>query len=524
MNLNNIFKKKFLFITFLFFFSFLFNQYYGNRGVFPTDSFSHFDTGYRILIGEYPFKDYWIVSGPVIDYIQSLFFYLFGINWQAYVFHASLFNSILTIATFLILMSFNLTIIYSFIYSILFSILAYPVSGTPFVDLHSTFFSLLSIYSLIMAIKKEKAIYWILFPVLLGLAFFSKQVPTMYIAICIFIILFLFSILKKKFYWIKYSLLGTFLFFILIFLVGYISGIKFNSFLEQYIYYPQSVGESRFKSFNFTFRGVVDHFKYIYLAILPIFYLNLKKLFFEKNYLKKNDFYYFLCIFFLTFSLIVHQLLTKNQTFIFFLIPILMAFSHINLNLYNISQSRVIFSCMILICTIIVIKYHLRFNENRKFHELSQVNFELTIPAKNISRKFVGLKWITPKFKENPRQEIEFLNEAKFYLNKDDRNKMLITNYSFFSAILDQKFFSPSRWWHGDGSSYPKKNNQYFIKFKNLWIDLVKKNDVKVIYTIFSSENPNIVYKYIDKNCFIETKVTKFLRSYELKSCDEING
>ena len=51
-----------------------------------------------------------------------------------------------------------------------------------------------------------------------------------------------------------------------------------------------------------------------------------------------------------------------------------------------------------------------------------------------------------------------------------------------------------------------------------------KKNDVKVIYTIFSSENPNIVYKYIDKNCFIETKVTKFLRSYELKSCDEING
>ena len=90
-------KQKIL-IFFVIIFSLLINQYYGNLGVFPVDSFSHFDTGYKILLGEYPFKDYWLVSGPIVDYIQAIFFYLFGVNWQSYVFHASFFNAVLAIS------------------------------------------------------------------------------------------------------------------------------------------------------------------------------------------------------------------------------------------------------------------------------------------------------------------------------------------------------------------------------------------------------------------------------------------
>ena len=72
------FSKNKILTLVLFLFSLLINQYYGNKGIFPVDSFAHFDTGYRILLGEYPFKDYWIISGPVIDYIQGFFFYIFG--------------------------------------------------------------------------------------------------------------------------------------------------------------------------------------------------------------------------------------------------------------------------------------------------------------------------------------------------------------------------------------------------------------------------------------------------------------
>ena len=71
-------------VVVIFFFSLFFNQYFGNRGVFPLDSFSHFDIGYRVLNGELPFKDYWAVSGPLVDFLQALIFLTFDVNWQTY--------------------------------------------------------------------------------------------------------------------------------------------------------------------------------------------------------------------------------------------------------------------------------------------------------------------------------------------------------------------------------------------------------------------------------------------------------
>jgi hypothetical protein len=318
MKSNFFFNRKIWPLLFLFIFSILINQYYGNKGVFPVDSFGNFDAGFRVLLGEHPFKDYWANTGPIIDYIQAAFFYLFGVNWQSYVLHASVLNCILTITTFLVLRNFKLNILYSFLYSLFFSILAYPSSGTPFVDHHSSFFSLLGVYFLILAIKEEKKKYWILFPLFFGFAFFSKQAPAIYIIFFSTLILILFSIIQNKFYWIKYSLTSALLFILSLIIFGTMNGISLNLFLEQYLFFPQSIGSQRFENFNFSFRGVIDHFKFIYLAIFPLFYINLKNIFLKNGYFKEKEFLYFLILFTLFISLLSHQLLTKNQTFIFF--------------------------------------------------------------------------------------------------------------------------------------------------------------------------------------------------------------
>ena len=370
-----IISKEKIFILILFLFSLLINQYYGNKGIFPLDSFSHFDTGYRILLGEHPFKDYWIVSGPLIDYLQAIIFYFFGVSWQTYVLHGSLKNVLASIATFAVLKNLKLNIYYSFFYTLCFSVLAYPISGTPFVDLHSTFFSLLGIYSLILGIKKEEKKYWILLPIFFTFAFFSKQVPSSYIILSSIFVLLLYTLIKRKFFWIKYSLLSFILIIITLLIFGKIQSISLYSFLEQYIYYPQSIASQRFNNFNFTFNGVIGHFKFIYIAILPLFFVNLKKIFTEKNYLRNDYFYFFLILFLFTFSLILHQLLTKNQTYIFFLIPILFAFSDININFFKSKKIKIISTILILICLFATIKYHVRFNENRKFHEFKNENF-----------------------------------------------------------------------------------------------------------------------------------------------------
>ena len=68
----NTLNKQYILI--LFFLSLLINQYYGNRGVFPIDSFIIFEAGFNVISGHHPFKDYWSITGPILDYIQSLFF------------------------------------------------------------------------------------------------------------------------------------------------------------------------------------------------------------------------------------------------------------------------------------------------------------------------------------------------------------------------------------------------------------------------------------------------------------------
>ena len=63
---------------------------------FPLDTFYHFDLGFRMLQGEVPFTDIWMVSGVLINYIQAFFFYILGTNWTSYVFHASLINGLIS--------------------------------------------------------------------------------------------------------------------------------------------------------------------------------------------------------------------------------------------------------------------------------------------------------------------------------------------------------------------------------------------------------------------------------------------
>ena len=515
--------KNKIFILFLFFFSIIINQHYGNRGAFPMDSFHFFDSGYRVLNGEVPFIDYWLVKGPLLDYIQAVFFYIFGINWQSYVLHASLINALITISTFFVLKNFKLKTTYCFLYSLLFSILAYPSSGTPFIDHHSAFFSLLGIYSLLLAINNQRKLYWALIPVFLGFAFLSKQVPATYVILSVGFILFLYSLVNKKFDCIKYSFVSSASFVFLILIFGKSQGITLSSFLDQYIFYPQTIGTERLKNLNLTYKNIIGNFILIHLAIIPLFYENLKKIFSNKNYIKHNNFYIFLVLLFLTFSLILHQLLTKNQTFIFFLIPILTAFSQISLTDSKLKFKKPICLIILFICLFATLKYHLRFNENRKFHEFKNVNFELSIDATEIHKKLSGLNWITPQFTINPKEEINLINQIQSHLKGDSRNKMVMTNYSFFSVILDQNFFSPFRAYAGDGTTHPTKGNKYSKKYKELIINLIEKNKILVIYIIDPLDS-NSIYNYIDQNCFEEFSVFENLKGYELKDCDELNS
>ena len=91
MFIKTLSQKLILFLI-ISFVAFFVNNYYGNLGLFPLDSLGFLDSGYSILKNKHPFKDFWIISGPVLDYTQAIFFKLFGLKWSSFIYHASFFN------------------------------------------------------------------------------------------------------------------------------------------------------------------------------------------------------------------------------------------------------------------------------------------------------------------------------------------------------------------------------------------------------------------------------------------------
>ena len=79
---------------------------------------------------------------------------------------------------------------------------------------------------------------------------------------------------------------------------------------------------------------------------------------------------------------IFHQELTKNQIFINFLIPL-----QIGYILLFLQTNKIVSYLMILTMLTLTYKYHVRFNQERKFHELNTVNFQRALPASKIDKR-----------------------------------------------------------------------------------------------------------------------------------------
>ena len=92
--------RKYLPVFVLGFFSFFINYHYGFIGVMPMDNFVLYNGGYRVLSGYIPFTDYWLVTGPLLDYLNALIFYINGVSWKSFIIHSSLFNLIISIASY----------------------------------------------------------------------------------------------------------------------------------------------------------------------------------------------------------------------------------------------------------------------------------------------------------------------------------------------------------------------------------------------------------------------------------------
>ena len=508
---------KYIFIFLLLIISVTVNTYFGSIGVFPIDSFAFFDSANILNQGFVPFKDYWVMNGFMIDIIQSIFFKYFGVSWQIYQLHSSLVNFFFSITIFFFFLNIGLNIFLSFFYSSLASIISYSVVGVPFPDQHSVFFSLIGFYFLYLGIKKKKIIFWLLLPLPFFIAFLSKQVPAAYYIILAFFIICNYFFKNRNIKEIIFLFLGIFILLISFFLYLLKNEIYFHEFILQYISFPQSIGHSRFNDLNIfnIFFKLINEFKFITFSLIILIYLIIKKKNIYNFSSSLNIKNYFI-IFIIIFILIIHQILTKNQNFIFFLIPLILGLSHYELQK---KKNILIFSIfLIFLCSLITFKYHLRFNVDRKFMELEKISLDNYKNAELISDKLKGLKWVNSQFKEDPEKEIQQINLSINYLKNVEKRKIILTEYQFLLSEINHNIYSPSRWYTDDGVSYPLQDNIYFNEYKKFFKKNLIKNKIKIIYTIEPINKKSFDFIF-ESECIKSNKINEILIEHDIEEC-----
>ena len=114
--------------------------------------------------------------------------------------------------------------------------------------------------------------------------------------------------------------------------------------------------------------------------------------------------------------------------------------------------------------------------------ELNNVDFKIGIDGGNLDPKFKGLNWISPYYPKNPSKEIDLLKDTKEKIINEKYNKIIITDYQILPYLTKSKIPTPNKWF--DNLSVPKKNNKYFIEYKEFFVQKLKKEKIKVIFIV----------------------------------------
>lgn len=299
-----------------------------------------------------------------------------------------------------------------------------------------------------------------------------------------------------------------------LFIFFYFNKIELQQFIYQYILFPKTIAAERIENYQITVNGIFFQFKFIhlFLSLLLIILLTSKKSF-KRDY----KFLYSIILILLTIVLIFHQIVTKNFIFIFFLIPMLACLIQINIpNSFKYRNLAVII--LISLTFLLTLKYHLRFNEERKMLNLENLDLKKKVDAESLHPSLKGLQWITYDYHQEPATEIALIKESMIEIANDKSRKMLLSGYLFFSATLEENLNNPSRWPSLLDASNPDRDNPYYEIYKMFVENLIILKKIETLYS--SNDNKADIFEEIfQKNCRKTKEINDFLIKHDIKSC-----
>lgn len=499
-------------ITFLIFASSLSSFYFGHVGLMPLDDLQNFNSGFRVLKGDFPFKDYYSITGPLLDIWQSNFYKILGVSWQSFIIHASLMNAFYTISLYYFCKKFSLSTFQSFLIATSGGLLMYPTTGNPTVEHHSLTLSIIATLFFIIGQKCNNIFKIYISIFIFFLAFFIKQVPTMYfIFLCNFIY---FSQII-----LKLNLVNTFKYFIftlvcliLFLLYFYSNDVLISDIINQYFIIAFNLGESRFETINleFLYEKTSKLFFLIFLIIPSTWFL-----------IFKNQKLQFLMIVSLSIIICFYEVHSNNQPITFAVLPVFIYFllsplakENINSKFLNIFFHIIIFYCFfrilrfeiyylyaliflliylflkknILLKDLVIIYllistcfYFEKYVKSRAWDDLNEEKMLLYFKGEEIDKKLRYLKWRTINFEDINEEKKLIIETLAFLKNLDNNtNYILISDYQIYNTILNRKDFSPVKYWFSD-ATYPSKNKTLRDDFEQFFKNKIKNNNISLI-------------------------------------------
>ena len=523
LNKNNIIEILIIFGISIY--AFFVNWMSGNIGIIPIDSFGFLDPGHSILHGKLPIRDFWIFTGLLVDYMEAFFLLIFGNNWNSHLIHASSMNILIALVFYFFLKDFKIQKIYITFYCIALATLCYPVSGTPFAYIHSYIFSLISIMLLIIAVKNKSQIIWFILPFVSIFSFLSMQTPSTYILLILFFVIAYYFFTNKDFKNLKFFLIGCIISLLLFIIFLLFTDTPFTNFLYQYILFPLTIGEGRISNSETAYLSLVDQinfkrllgdFKFIHIFLIILIYLTLKSFRSKRKIITLTN----ITVIASVFAFLFNQLITANQIYIFSLIPIIAAV--IQINIKELGLNPKILFLILFIVLFATTKFHLRYNVDRKFHDIENLDKSLALEASEIHPNLKNLKWLTKN--DEPSNEVRILKIALDKIKDEKREVTLITHYQFFSTILNKNLNILNRWYLWDNNTHPTENHKHFNVYKSLINKNIVSNNIEVIY-LLGQENEisfNNIKNYFTDVCFKSTTlVENRFSAHEIVNCNK---
>lgn len=214
---NNHSKKLDIFMIVILVILIFLLQLFGiyGRTTFMTDFTHMFEGGYRIMIGQIPYQDFYTPIGPVSFAFLGLFYFIFGPSIFSSMLH-SFFLIIVLVIPFYFIVRKEFNVFLASIFSLFFYISYMGFSFHTLYNYTTYFFLFLNIFLIIFYIKKEHLPTYVYFvsAILGALDFYSKQdTGALHI-----ILLFIFFIINYPKDWKR--VIFTYLIPALLFLIG----------------------------------------------------------------------------------------------------------------------------------------------------------------------------------------------------------------------------------------------------------------------------------------------------------------